>query len=102
MIGQVQMEEKIIQLAALLHDVGKFWQGAGERGKHAELSGRFVQSHVPWDGVLGLVSSHHDHSKYRSDGYKLLKTIVCADWLSSGERSECFCAVLPYQEVGIG
>ena len=88
MIGLVQTEEKIIQLAALLHDVGKFWQGAGGRGKHAELSGRFVQGHVPWEGVLGLVSSHHDPSKYGSEGYKPLKTIVCADWLSSGERSE--------------
>ena len=82
------MEEKIIQLAALLHDVGKFWQGAGGGGKHAELSGRFVQGHVPWEGVVGLVSSHHDPSKYRSEGYKPLKTIVCADWLSSGERRE--------------
>jgi len=43
---------------------------------------------VPWEGVVGLVSSHHDPSKYRSEGYKPLKTIVCADWLSSGERRE--------------
>ncbi|RCV66122.1 CRISPR-associated protein Csm1 [Methanophagales archaeon] len=82
------MEEKIIQLAALLHDVGKFWQGAGGGGKHAELSARFVQSHVPWEGVLGLVSLHPDSAKYKSGGYEHLKTIVCADWLSSGERRE--------------
>jgi CRISPR-associated protein Csm1 len=82
------MDEQIIQLAALLHDVGKFWQGAGERGKHAELSAKFVQDHVPWEGAVGLVSSHHDPSKYRSEGYKPLKTIVCADWLSSGERRD--------------
>jgi HD superfamily phosphodiesterase len=30
------MGDNIIQLAALLHDVGKFWQGTGERGNHSE------------------------------------------------------------------
>ncbi len=83
------MEEKIIQLAALLHDVGMFWQSAGGGGgKHAELSGRFVQGHVPWDGVVDLISLHHDPTKYESGGYKPLKTIICADWLSSGERRD--------------
>jgi CRISPR-associated protein Csm1 len=66
------MEEKIIQLAALLHDVGKFWQGAGERVKHAELSAGFVQDHVPWEGVVELVSLHQDPAKYESGGYKHL------------------------------
>jgi CRISPR-associated protein Csm1 len=82
------MEEKIIPLAALLHDVGKFWQGAGGGGKHAELSGRFVLDHVPWEGVVELVSLHHDPSKYESGGDRPLKTIICANWLSSGERRE--------------
>jgi CRISPR-associated protein Csm1 len=82
------MEEKIIPLAAVLHDVGMLWQGAGERGKQAELSARFVQDHVPWEGAVGWVSSDHDPSKYSSEGYKPLKTIVCADWLSSGEGRE--------------
>ena len=56
------MEEKIVQLAALLHDIGKFWQGAGERGKHAELSSRFIQEYVPeqWHGAAGIVTLHHD------------------------------------------
>jgi hypothetical protein len=82
------MDEKIIQLAALLHDIGKFWQGAGEKGKHSELSSRFIQEYVPeqWQGAAGVVSLHHEPSKYRSESYKPLKTIVCADWLSSGEH----------------
>jgi len=33
--------KKIIQLAALLHDVGKFWQRAGEGGRLQKLSKRF-------------------------------------------------------------
>ena len=37
------MEEKIIQLAALLHDIGKFWQGVGEMGNHSELGSRFIK-----------------------------------------------------------
>jgi len=84
------MEEKIIQLATLLHDIGKFWQGTGERGNHSELSSRFINVYVPeqWQEAAGLVSLHHDPSKYKSVEYKPLKTIVCADWLSSGERKE--------------
>ncbi|MDI6810968.1 MAG: HD domain-containing protein [archaeon] len=42
-----QMEEKTIRLAALLHDIGKFWQGTGESGTHAELSNRFIRDYVP-------------------------------------------------------
>ena len=82
------MEDNIIQLAALLHDVGKFWQGTGERGSHSELSSRFINAYVPeqWQEAAGLVSLHHDPSAYREEEYRALKTIVCADWLSSGER----------------
>jgi len=84
------MEEKIIRLAALLHDIGKFWQGVCERDNHAELSSRFIKEYVPeqWQGAAGMVSLHHDPSAYKSKGYRQLKTIVCADWLSSGERRE--------------
>lgn len=84
------MDEKIIQLSALLHDIGKFWQGTGERGNHAGLSSRFIRDYVPeqWQGAAGIVALHHDPSKYKSVEYKPLKTIVCADWLSSGERRE--------------
>jgi len=82
------MEERVIQLAALLHDIGKFWQGTGERGNHSELSSRFINAYVPeqWQKAAGLVSLHHDAR--RAEEYRALKVIVCADWLSSGERRE--------------
>ncbi len=82
------MDEKIIQLSALLHDIGKFWQGVGEKGKHSELSSMFIQEYVPeqWHGAAGIVAKHHDPEARKSGEYKPLKTIVCADWLSSGER----------------
>jgi CRISPR/Cas system-associated protein Cas10 (large subunit of type III CRISPR-Cas system) len=31
-----------IVLAGLLHDIGKFWQRAGEKGNHSELGVRFI------------------------------------------------------------
>lgn len=57
-----RMEEKVIRLAALLHDVGKFWQGTGERGEHAELSSRIIREYVPeqWQGAAGIVAMHHE------------------------------------------
>jgi len=86
----VDVEEKIVQLAALLHDIGKFWQGTGEKGKHPELSGKFIKAHVPeqWQEAAGLVVLHHEPSARRVQEYRALKVIVCADWLSSGERKE--------------
>ena len=82
------MAEKIVQLAALLHDIGKFWQGTGERGKHAELSSRFILEYVPeqWQGAAGIAAMHHDPKTRSSEDFKALKTIICADWLSSSER----------------
>lgn len=67
----IQMEEKIIQLAALLHDIGKFWQGRGERGIHSELSSRFINVYVPeqWRGAAGIVALHHNPTKYNFEGY---------------------------------
>jgi len=84
------MGDNIIQLAALLHDVGKFWQGTGERGSHSELSSRFINLYIPgqWQEAAGLVSLHHEPSAHRAEEYRALKEIVCADWLSSGERRE--------------
>lgn len=84
------MEEKIVQLAALLHDIGKFWQGTGERGKHAELSSRFIQDYVPeqWRGAAGIAAMHHDSKARKKEEFRALKTIICADWLSSSERRE--------------
>ena len=84
------MERKIILLAALLHDIGKFWQGTGVRGTHGELSGRFIREYVPeqWQRAAGIAAMHHDPSARSAEEYKALKTIMCADWLSSSERRE--------------
>ncbi len=64
------MGEWVIRLAALLHDIGKFWQGAGVNGGHEELSSRFIQKYVPerWHGAAGIVALHHESSKYRTEG----------------------------------
>jgi CRISPR-associated protein Csm1 len=82
------MEERMIRLAARLHDIGKFWQGTGERGKNAGLSSRFIQEHVPEQGpgAAGIVARHHDPKARRSDEFKALKTIVCADLFFSDSR----------------
>jgi CRISPR-associated protein Csm1 len=67
------MEEKIIQLAALLHDVGKFWQGAGGEGRHQELSKRFVEEilqlpdNIDEKLLSTLVLRHHDRSDLAMD-----------------------------------
>jgi hypothetical protein len=69
----VQMEEKIIQLAALLHDVGKFWQDAGGAGTHQELSKRFVEEILQLPDSIDekllstLVLRHHDRSDLSMD-----------------------------------
>jgi len=58
--------EKPIQLAALLHDIGKFWQRAGESGMHQYLSKKFIEDILqPPEGIdkkllSTLVLRHHD------------------------------------------
>lgn len=77
-------------LAAMVHDIGKFWQGTGEKGTHQELGARFVRMHFPeqWEGAAGLISLHHDPEKLSSEEYERLKIMMISDWLSSGEREE--------------
>ncbi|KAA0002106.1 MAG: HD domain-containing protein, partial [Thermoplasmata archaeon] len=81
------MQEEIMKLrfASLLHDIGKFWQGTGEKGKHAELSAKFIRQYLPNELQKGLtfVAGHHDASQYLSQGYHHLKMLVLADWLAS-------------------
>lgn len=81
-------EQITLRFASLLHDIGKFWQGAEGKGKHAELSARFIRQYLPQLEKASFVASHHDYEKYKGEGYELLKILVIADWLSSGERRE--------------
>lgn len=84
---EVLSEKMKLRFASLLHDIGKFWQRTGERGSHEELSTRFVREYLPEKlQEVTFLAGHHDASKYMGEEYKLLKILVVADWLSSGER----------------
>ncbi|MDO8670496.1 MAG: type III-A CRISPR-associated protein Cas10/Csm1, partial [Dehalococcoidia bacterium] len=89
-----------LQIAALLHDIGKFWQRTGKRhgasyegfdketfganGAHAKWSAEFIERFVPEScrGKPHDVLTHHKPSSYTA------KVIAIADWLSSAEREE--------------
>jgi CRISPR-associated protein Csm1 len=83
-------EETIkVALAALLHDIGKFWQRAGKPGEHAEASAAFVDEfrHLfpyDWlDDIRDSVGNHHKPAK--KDIEKIVKI---ADRLASAEREQ--------------
>jgi len=85
-------EETIkVALAALLHDIGKFWQRAGRPGTHEEASVAFVDDfkHLfpyGWlDDLRDGVGNHH-----RPARKEIEKIIKVADRLSSEERIEEF------------
>jgi len=87
----VNIEDKKIwdiRFASLLHDIGKFWQGAGGKGKHEELSAKFIQQFLPQEIEKGIifVKGHHDKKQYLREEYYTLKILVLADWLASSER----------------
>jgi len=67
------MEEKIL-LAALLHDIGKFWQRTSKLGLHQELSAEFIKTYVPKEEWRPSLDEQQQ------------EVIVAADWLSSGEK----------------
>jgi len=81
--------EKLI-LAALLHDIGKFWQRAGESGKHSEAGCNFVRNYVPkkFQSSGGFIAYHHNPFSEYVRNSSNSKRIIVADWLSSGEREE--------------
>lgn len=47
---------EILLFATVVRDIGKFWQGTGERKKHQELAGQFVKIHFSekWQEVLWI------------------------------------------------
>jgi CRISPR/Cas system-associated protein Cas10 (large subunit of type III CRISPR-Cas system) len=85
-----QKEYENLLLSSMVHDIGKFWQGVGERGTHQELGAKFVRAYLPaqWQDAAGLISLHHDAEVLACGGYEPLKTLMLSDWLSSGEREK--------------
>jgi len=92
-------ELETLQLASLLHDIGKFYQRTGlppkgyegfseddhgPHGAHAKWSAAFVSEYVPpeWREGLAPVLYHHQPKD------TLSKLIAVADWLSAGEREK--------------
>ena len=95
----MNQEGQKVALAALLHDIGKFWQRTGQppvgyegfaeedygpHGAHAKWSAAFVSEYLPAELREGLsaVLYHHKPQDYLS------KLIALADRLSAGEREE--------------
>ena len=79
------MKIETLQLAALLHDIGKFRQRAGIARNHAELGYEFVKNYFSED-VASLIAGHHlDVPDIRENREQLL-LLKIADHLSSGER----------------
>jgi CRISPR-associated protein Csm1 len=83
------MDERtmMVALAALLHDLGKFWQRAGRRGPHSEASAAFVDAfeHLfpyAWrDDIRDGAGNHHRQARKEIE-----KIVKVADWLGSAER----------------
>lgn len=93
-------ESETILLAALLHDIGKFWQRTGEphdpadrdltrddygpTGAHAKWSAGFIRTHVPqpWKEAAGIALYHHKPID------RATKLVALADRLAAGERDE--------------
>lgn len=76
-----------LRYASLLHDIGKFWQGAEGKGLHQDLSAQFIRQYLPDDyQSVTFCRGHHDTIHAFDKEYKLLKILMLADWFSSGER----------------
>lgn len=104
-------EYQTIILAALLHDIGKFWQRTGEKltsedekllgdccpyskekdnytHQHVLYSGRFIREYFTkrWEMVENIVLYHHLPQNAIKHYRYLTKIVTLSDWLSSGER----------------
>lgn len=83
-----QKKHLVFVLAALLHDIGKFWQRTGRPGLHSEASAIFIdefQHLFPYDYLDDLRDAVMNH--HRSPVHKEIEKIVkIADWLASYER----------------
>lgn len=85
--------EKLLYKAALLHDLGKFWQRSREvkNQKHQILSAKFVDEWLEDETIAHLVRYHHKKDWRRDHETSIRHTlalIVCeADNLASGERT---------------
>jgi len=93
----IEKEKLNLRFAAFLHDIGKFWQGTGEKFDtklytdvkygHPKWSAKFMRMYFPeLELAESLVLYHHQPEK--SHNKLLTKIIQVADWLSSGERRE--------------
>ncbi|WP_337866286.1 type III-A CRISPR-associated protein Cas10/Csm1 [Ignavibacterium sp.] len=87
------VEEKILILGALFHDIGKFVQRGilqTERLKHQEYSSGFINEVFKESVLSSIVANHHkeDLEKSKLSGTnRVLAEIICeADNLASGER----------------
>lgn len=88
-------EEKILLLAALFHDIGKFWQRGDEKSrfeKHQLLSSSFVNDRFDkkYPILSNLVLNHHNEDLQNSNlkgQDRILAEIICeADNIASMER----------------
>lgn len=110
-----EKEYKTVILAALLHDIGKFYQRAGHKleqedsywiqvcckrfqtsygerysHQHAVYSGKFIRHYLKGYDELEILAMHHhmpENAPSSQERY-LTKLITLADWLTSGERRD--------------
>ncbi len=78
----------VVWLAAVLHDVGKFWKRAGYPGPHYEASASLIDEFkglfpTEWLSDLKDAVGHHHEKAVSTDVEKIIQV---ADWLASWER----------------
>lgn len=97
--NELSMVESEVVLAALLHDIGKFWQRFGVKEKHQELAGRFIDAIDFPDGIdveliSTLVLRHHDN--------KNLPTDLRVSGLKKGSIERCLAIVSDADNISSG